>query len=155
MTTHLNDEQLVQFMCDEAAAEAKAHVATCEGCAREVAAMRAAFSAQSALAAGATVRTDGAWRAQRLAISARIERAPGPRAAFHWTLAFASLLLAAVLMNQPVTQAPVEIARTADADHVLLVQIEQATRRSVPSALAPAELLVSELNSAVKQQANP
>lgn len=157
MTTHLNDEQFAQWLEGSAGHEAKAHVERCDACAGELGVMRAALAELPEQTHNAAQQNDAFWRAQRLAISARIRRAPGPRAALHWSLAFAALLLFAVLMNRPYSmgQTAVTEAVATDPDHELLLQIEQTVNRRVPAALAPADLLVSELNSAVKQELNP
>jgi len=105
-------------------------------------------------AAAAAERPADFWRAQRLAISARIERAPGPHARTAWTLAFAAMVLFAVLLAQPAAVPQPTVAQV-DPDHELLLEVQQAVRRPLPEALAPAELLVAELNSALKAQSNP
>lgn len=154
MTEHLSDEQLARFLSEEGQVETRMHVEQCEACARELAELQAALGTVPGQAQHAAQQSHSFWRAQRLAVSARIARAPGPHARLAWSVAFAAMVLAAVLLNRPVENADAVVAQT-DPDHELLVSVEQSVRRRVPEALAPAELLLAELNTAAKAQPNP
>ncbi len=113
-----------------------------------------ALSGLPAQAGEAGQRPDAFWREQRLGISARIERAPAPHAGVRWGLALAGLLLVATMLNQPAPQFDTQAA-PSDPDHELMLAVQQAVRRPIPEALAPAELLVAEMNSALSAQGNP
>lgn len=113
-----------------------------------------ALAALPAQAQEASRRDDAFWRVQRLAISGRVRQVPGPYAQLRWAVTFAGLLLAAALLNQPVP-APEPLTAQTDSDHQLLLQVQQALRQPMPEALAPAELLVAEMNSALQTQGNP
>ena len=157
MTAHLSDEQLAQLLDGNASPKARAHLKQCDACSGELSMLQAALAELPQQALRVAERDDMFWRTQRSVISERVARTPGPRAVLQWSLAFAALLLVAVLMNQPFSVQPVDTARATvtDPDHELLLQIEQTMNRHVPDALAPADLLVTELSSAVKEQSNP
>ena len=57
-------------------------------------------------------------------------------------------VLAAMLLQEPRPVAPA--APAPDPDHALMVAVEQATRREVPQALAPAALLTQEISRNLK-----
>ena len=154
MATHLTDEQIVALAAGDAAEAARAHAGSCAACAAEVDSLAGALAGTASAARETAERPADFWRAQRLAISARVAKTPGPYARVAWTMAFAAMLLAAVTLNQPPAPERAEMA-TFDPDHELLVQVEKSMRRRVPDALAPAELLVAEMNSAIRQEANP
>ena len=153
MQAHLTDEQWARLASGDTAADAEAHLAQCPACASELATLRAAFDTLPAHAQQGAQQTDAFWRAQRLAISARRITAPGPHARTTWSLALAAMVLAAVLLNRPVENS-LHVALQTESDHDLLVAVEQSVRRRVPEALAPAELLVAELDSAAKLHGN-
>ncbi len=156
MQSHLTEEQIAQVLAGEAPADAQPHIAACAECQSSIAEAQHAFHALPQFAAESAQRNDAFWREQRLAISARIARDPGPYARLTWSLAFASLVLIAALLNPAGTsQSTLHANAAADPDHELLMNVEASVRRRVPEALAPAELLVAELDSAVKAQGNP
>lgn len=156
MQSHLTEEQIAQLLAGEANVEAQPHAAACAECQSSIAETQHAFHGLPQFAAESAQRNDSFWREQRLAISARIARDPGPYARFAWGLAFASLVLLAALLNPAGTsQATLHASAAADPDHELLMDVEASVRRRIPEALAPAELLVAELDSAVKAQGNP
>jgi len=91
----------------------------------------------------AAQRPEGFWRAQRVAVQARIE---GGQRRASLCLAWAgSLALVAVAVGL-LLRAPAPVAAAAsDPDHDLLVGVERAVRRPVPQALEPAQLLAQEI----------
>ncbi len=96
----------------------------------------------------AAERPEGFWRAQRVAVQARIEGGQR-RASLH--LAWAgSIALVAVAVGL-LMHAPSPLATAApDPDHDLLVGVERAVRRPVPQALEPAQLLAQEIERSAR-----
>jgi hypothetical protein len=154
MKMHVSGEQFAEALDGSAGADTRAHLAQCPACAAELRMLQAALKQMPQQAEQAAQRDETFWRAQRLAIYQRVTQAPGPRATLHWALALAALLLFAVLLNQPATESALRAGAQLDPDHELLLQVEETVNRRVPAALAPADLLVAELNSAVKAETN-
>lgn len=124
-----------------------------ETLAAEVHAVTGAVNAFAEHARHDAARPDGFWRAQRRAITERIEESErlGAQPVMRWAVACATLVLAGVLLPRPVTPPATPVAAN-DPDHELLLGVEQTMRRNVPRSLQAAEFLAAELNQAAQKQ---
>jgi hypothetical protein len=145
---HLSDEQFTAIALGEPSPEAAAHLAECSACREEQQRLVAALAGMKHQIDTLAERPAGFWYAQRAAMAARLgERFTGRWQLLTWASTLAALILAAVLV-MPRGEGPTNEVQQADPDHQLLVEIEEATRRSVPRALEPALLLTQELSQA-------
>jgi len=108
--------------------------------------MRRATSALRDSARAQSEKPESFWTRQRATVVARNPQSRVRPLA--WAATIAVAVLAATLLHEPRPVAPA--TPPPDADHALMVAVEQATRRDVPRALAPAALLTQEISRNVK-----
>jgi hypothetical protein len=151
MQAHLTEEQIFKSLLGESLLETRdaapqEHLAACPACSGELDRLRRATSALRHSAHAQAERPEGFWAHQRSSAASRISgRAVRPLA---WAAALAAAVLAAMLVQEPRPVVPA--ALPPDPDHALMVAVEQATRREVPQALAPAALLAQEISRNLK-----
>lgn len=151
MPAHLTEEQFFNSLLEESPLEtqdaaARQHLAACSACSGELDRLHRATSSLRDSAHAQAERPEGFWIRQRRSAASRISgRAARPLA---WAAAVAVALLAATLLREPRPAVPA--APSPDPDHALMVAVEQATRRDIPQALAPAALLTQEISRNLK-----
>ena len=146
MQAHLTEEKIFESLLEAQDAAAQEHLAACSACSGELDRLRRAASSLHDSAHTQAERPEGFWTRQRTSAASRISgRATRPLA---WAAALAVAVLAAMLLREPRPVVPA--APPPDPDHALMVAVEQATRRDVPQALAPAALLTQEITRNLK-----
>jgi hypothetical protein len=99
---------------------------------------------------------DGFWERQRRSAAAmlvdRAARRASRRRAAWLMVAAAAMLATALLSRRGLVPQP---AWQPDADHELLVGIEQSLERDLPQALEPVSLITDELSRAAEASAAP
>ncbi len=146
MDAHLSDSQLFEVLLENLNPRIEAHIAGCDECRGRLERLRSVTSALRYSAQAQAEKPEGFWTRQRALADARSPQSSVRPLA--WTAALAVAVLAATLLQEPRPVAPV--TPPADPDHALLVAVEQATRREVPQALAPAALLTQEISRNLK-----
>jgi hypothetical protein len=151
MTPHLNDDELDLLLTAEPveAAPLREHLASCAACCSRMEALGAALSAARQSYLEAAERPAHFWFRQRAALAEQFsERAPARLRWPLWVAATAAVCLLAVTLA--LQSSPPQPIATDDADHRLLIEVERATRRTVPLALEPAALIAQELHNAAE-----
>jgi predicted anti-sigma-YlaC factor YlaD len=150
MTSHLNDEQMTDWLLGTAGEDIVQHLASCEGCRAEASGMQTAIAeyARSTRAQAEVRRLQPVAAASRLSAAQAANRRHWLPTRLSWVASFALLALAAILlMTAPSPQMPT--AARQDADDALLMEIQQQLERDVPEALAPAAVLTAERNRVI------
>jgi hypothetical protein len=167
LSLHLTPEQIVDVILGEIAPQAGAHLVGCAECAAQLEAERHQLAAFKSSAEIASRRSDAYWARQTLLLSCRVAEIdaqrvrPGMGSVTSWAAAAAVVLLAAalvfelkpavprsgVLRNGAVVanSANAMSAKSPDPDELLLSRLEQTLDRDGPVALAPAELVSTEM----------
>ena len=146
MQAHLTEEQIFESLLEPKDAAAQEHLAACAACSSELARLRQETSVLRDSARVQAEKPEAFWTRQRAAASVRSPQSSVRPLA--WAATVAVALLAATLLHEPRPVAPA--TPPPDPDHALMVAVEQATRREVPQALAPAALLTQEISRNVK-----
>jgi hypothetical protein len=133
---HLNDEELTDFLLQSDERE-----------------LQPVLNGLPVWLRSATDLPDRYWRGQRAAVRRRIATKPRAqwRPTLGWAMVMTLIVVALVLLRT--TPAPKQVEVVQDPDQQLLVAVEQAVHRDVPSALEPASLLAEEISSGTPQQA--
>lgn len=146
METRLSDSRLFEALLGARDPGAEAHLESCPECRGRLERLRSATASLRDSVRASAEKPEGFWVRQRSAAAARSTRQPVRPLA--WAAAMAAAVLAATLLQEPRPVAPA--APPPDPDHALMVAVEQATRREVPQALAPAALLTQEISRNLK-----
>lgn len=151
--THLNDEQMTEWLLGSATDEIGVHVNGCPQCRAELEELHGTIGRYAGLMRA---------RAQERTLGAVIPaRKPSHKSSHKddrlWTgrlswAASAALLVFAVLLLAITPSPRQRVAPAQDADDALLMEIQRDLDREVPQALAPAALLAAERNRVIANQ---
>lgn len=154
MERHLNDADITELLLGTASLATREHVAVCGACRTECESTAAAAASLKRDVSERAAMAEHFWTRQRAHIAARTSAARG---SLRWALAGGLALVAvagALIFGQPRDSAPsASLPATAqdqaiDPDEQLLLEIQHSLRHESPEALAPAALLVQEIDSA-------
>jgi hypothetical protein len=145
---HLSSEEICRWMAGEGAAGEEAHVRECSLCGAEVARLKGALerfggAAREWSAAQPGALSPGAWQADGAAHRWRVRR-------LRWSLAAATLVVLAVIPAWKSSRDRRIAAAAAQADAVLMEQVDDQVSRTVPETLEPLMNLV-EWNAGAAQ----
>jgi anti-sigma factor RsiW len=165
MNSHLNHEQITDALLDFADGDSRQHLAECSECQAKVKASEEILAGFGEAARSEGARDESFWSRQRLVIAARIEQGARRRTLRLVWGAAAATAAALVLWvalgrapsgpTQPLQVHDPAIAKQYENDDVLLRHVELALERPAPAALAPAEVLTSELGRSKPARRKP
>jgi hypothetical protein len=143
-TLHLENSAWAAWLAGEEEPAAREHLAACDACAQEAAALRGHLAAFRETIHSASEAREFAW-----ARSAEDRPAASwGSILLHWVprAALAACLLAAVILMNAPRPAPPAVSSDA-ADNALLEAIQNDLNQQAPTALAPAESLLAQMTS--------
>ena len=145
--SHLNDREFAQALVEETG-RARTHLEQCTVCREEFNRWQQALSLMPGDAHAAADLPSDFWLDQQFAIGRMLRAAKESRPALP-TLAWAAtlVLFACGLLLLGNGSAPISPQATADSDHQMLLEVEDALNRDLPEALEPAALLAQEIGS--------
>lgn len=154
MNSHLNQEQLTEWLLGTENQETARHLESCEACRADSEGVRAAIAGYRQTVHQAAEREQAFWARQRHAILSAL---PQRRYIhyFRWaatTVMVVVVAAALVLMRSP---EPPQQAKNDASDDALLQQVENSIGRSYPAALAPAVLIDEERNRVLSASSAP
>jgi hypothetical protein len=153
MTEHLSDQEFCKTISGESGESGQHHLGRCAACRAGRDELLTGIEQYREWIASEVGRPDSFWLGQQRAVAETIGRRSAARPFLIWVLAslacVAVLSLALVMVREP--RVP---AAAVDPDHELLLDIERALRRDVPEALAPAEILIEEIQLALAARAD-
>jgi anti-sigma factor RsiW len=150
MKSHLDDEQFLAALSGPPDHALAAHLAACAACRSELDRLRADLGSLRQSLHAAAAQPEDFWREQRLAVSGRLREA---QSLLPFRLATVAALAAMLVLAVSLSLLAPEHQRDAalDADHQLLVDVQDSLLREVPRALEPALLLTAELDRAAQR----
>ncbi|MGA2991663.1 MAG: hypothetical protein ABSD88_14405 [Candidatus Korobacteraceae bacterium] len=148
MNSHLNDEQLTEWLLGTNDDEAAQHLATCNACRTEGESLRNAIAGYCESAYRAAERDEAFWAKQRLAIRSRV-RSQRFVPYVRWAAAAVMILVAFAAFMLTRSPQPAQQAKNELSDDAVLQQVENSLDRNYPTALAPAVLIDQERSRAL------
>jgi anti-sigma factor RsiW len=127
------------------------HLRSCEACRAEGKRLRTMVVEFSEAANSEAAQDESFWTRQRAQVLQRVDQCNHSSWSLRWRwavpvpIAVLSVVIALVLISKPTPKAIPTQSNDA-SDEALLLQVQYDTYRQVPSALAPAGLLVQERN---------
>jgi hypothetical protein len=152
--SHLNDREFAQALV-EVSGRARIHLEQCAACREEFDCWQQSLALMPGnLRAAAELPADF-WQDQRFAIARMLRSAPAPRPALPalaWAATFVLLLCGLLLLGNSPKPAPAQAS--ADPDHQMLLEVEDALNSDVPEALEPAALLAQEIGGQMETRSS-
>ena len=154
MNSHLNQEQLTEWLLGTEDREIAQHLESCEACRVESEGLRAAITGYRQAVHQAAEREPAFWARQRHAITSAL---PQRRFIhyFRWAATAAMVLVVAAAFVLTRSPEPPQQAKNELSDDVLLQQVENSIGRGYPAALAPAVLIDEERSRVLSASSAP
>jgi len=153
MKDHLSEQQWGELLTPPNASPQ--HLAECSECHEEHKRLQELMSVLPEWARSTDQQPEIFWARQSAGIRSRIAQLPERRrsARLVWAIAVGIILLASFLLRTGSVRIPRHRCQV-DADHELLVAVEQVLDGDVPEALQPASLLTEEMTRTPKSNSH-
>jgi hypothetical protein len=150
---HIDEQQWNAWLAERRDEDSlvNSHLQSCNTCRAEGERLRTMIADFSKAVHSEAAQDESFWTRQRAQVLQRVDEHKSSAWSLRWRwavpvpIAVLSVVIALVLINKPTPKAIPSHSNDA-SDEALLLQVQYDTYRQVPSALAPAGLLVQERN---------